>query len=238
MPRVPFRRVLSPRALRGPLRSGRADVLHSDRPTVDPRLRPAGNADDHDPRPVDGCDPRGPRADERRRCRWPRPDGRYHRCGTGRRFASWMSTYDVPYLVDGFQLVIVGLGIYAIPEIVLLLRRDRAISEGGALGDGWSQGLRDWWEHRWLSIRCAFIGVTVGVIPGLGGSVVEWLAYGSAVQTAKDRSKFGSGDIRGVIAPEFSNNAKEGGGLVPTLIFGIPGSGSMAVFLGGWRSST
>lgn len=144
-----------------------------------------------------------------------------------------MSTYDMPYLVDGFQLVIVGLGIYAIPEIVSLLRQDRAISEGGHLGDGWGQGVRDWWTHKWLSMRCATIGVIVGVIPGLGGSVVDWLAYGSAVQTAKDRSQFGQGDIRGVIAPESSNNAKEGGGLVPTLIFGIPGSGSMAIFLGG-----
>ncbi|MFN3661777.1 tripartite tricarboxylate transporter permease [Yoonia sp.] len=144
-----------------------------------------------------------------------------------------MSTFDTPYLIDGFQLVIVGLGIYAIPEIVSLLRRDRAISDKASLGDGWVQGLRDWWEHKWLSFRCAIIGVLVGVIPGLGGSVVDWLAYGSAVQTAKDRSKFGQGDIRGVIAPESSNNAKEGGGLVPTLIFGIPGSGSMAIFLGG-----
>lgn len=144
-----------------------------------------------------------------------------------------MSTYDLPYLVDGFQLVIVGLGIYAVPEIVSLLRQDRAIAEGGTLGDGWMQGVRDWWQHKWLSMRCATIGVLVGVIPGLGGSVVDWLAYGSAVQTAKDRSMFGQGDIRGVIAPESSNNAKEGGGLVPTLIFGIPGSGSMAIFLGG-----
>lgn len=144
-----------------------------------------------------------------------------------------MSTYDIPYLVDGFQLVIVGLAIYAIPEIVSLLRRDRSISNTGKLGDGWAQGVRDWWQHKWLSLRCAVIGVLVGVIPGLGGSVVDWLAYGSAVQTAKDRSKFGQGDIRGVIAPESSNNAKEGGGLVPTLIFGIPGSGSMAIFLGG-----
>ncbi|KMK68820.1 hypothetical protein IMCC21224_113706 [Puniceibacterium sp. IMCC21224] len=144
-----------------------------------------------------------------------------------------MSTYDLPYLVDGFQLVIVGLGIYAVPEIVSLLRQDRAIADGGSLGDGWTQGLRDWWQHRWLSMRCATIGVLVGVIPGLGGSVVDWLAYGSAVQTAKDKSMFGQGDIRGVIAPESSNNAKEGGGLVPTLIFGIPGSGSMAIFLGG-----
>ena len=144
-----------------------------------------------------------------------------------------MSTYDIPYLVDGLQLVIVGLGIYAIPEIVSLLRQDRPIATSGELGDGWVQGVRDWWQHKWLSIRCAVIGVLVGVIPGLGGSVVDWLAYGSAVQTAKDRSMFGSGDIRGVIAPESSNNAKEGGGLVPTLIFGIPGSGSMAIFLGG-----
>lgn len=144
-----------------------------------------------------------------------------------------MSTYDFPYLVDGLQLVIVGLGIYAIPEIVSLLRRDKAIASAGQLGDGWVQGVIDWWQNRWLSLRCAVIGVIVGVIPGLGGSVVDWIAYGSAVQTAKDRSQFGQGDIRGVIAPESSNNAKEGGGLVPTLIFGIPGSGSMAIFLGG-----
>lgn len=144
-----------------------------------------------------------------------------------------MSTYDIPYLVDGFQLVIVGLGIYAIPEIVSLLRQDRPIATAGELGEGWMQGVKDWFNYKWLSFRCAVIGVLVGVIPGLGGSVVDWLAYGSAVQTAKDRSQFGSGDIRGVIAPESSNNAKEGGGLVPTLIFGIPGSGSMAIFLGG-----
>ncbi len=144
-----------------------------------------------------------------------------------------MSSYDFPYIVDGLQLVIVGLGIYAVPEIVSLLRQDRPIAQGGTLGDGWTQGVRDWWQHKWLSVRCAVIGVLVGVIPGLGGSVVDWIAYGSAVQTAKDRSMFGQGDIRGVIAPESSNNAKEGGGLVPTLIFGIPGSGSMAIFLGG-----
>jgi TctA family transporter len=144
-----------------------------------------------------------------------------------------MATYDVPYLVDGLQLVIVGLGIYAIPEVVSLLRQDRSIAKAGTLGAGWADGLRDWWANKWLSTKCAAVGVTVGVIPGLGGSVVDWIAYGYAVQSSKNRETFGQGDIRGVIAPESSNNAKEGGGLVPTLIFGIPGSGSMAVFLGG-----
>jgi putative tricarboxylic transport membrane protein len=143
-----------------------------------------------------------------------------------------MASYDFPYLTDGLKLVIVGLGIFAVPEIVALLRKDQAISGQTPLGSGWLLGVRDWWANKWLSMRCALIGVVVGVIPGLGGSVVDWIAYGHTVQTTKDKSKFGTGEIRGVIGPESSNNAKEGGGLVPTLLFGIPGSGSMAIFIG------
>ncbi|WP_270727526.1 tripartite tricarboxylate transporter permease [Shimia sp. Alg240-R146] len=143
-----------------------------------------------------------------------------------------MSSYDLPYLTDGLKLVIVGLGIFAIPEIVSLLRQDRSIAKGAQLGGGWLDGVRDWFANIWLSVRCSIIGVVVGVIPGLGGSVVDWIAYGHAVQTTKDKSNFGKGEVRGVIGPESSNNAKEGGGLVPTLLFGIPGSGSMAIFIG------
>lgn len=144
-----------------------------------------------------------------------------------------MASYDIPYLTDGLKLVVVGMGIFAIPEIISLLRQDRAIARDAKLGAGWFQGVRDWWRNIFLSIRCSLIGVIVGVIPGLGGSVVDWIAYGHTVQTTPDKSGFGSGEIRGVIGPESSNNAKEGGGLVPTLIFGIPGSGSMAIFIGG-----
>ncbi|MEO0497326.1 MAG: tripartite tricarboxylate transporter permease [Pseudomonadota bacterium] len=143
-----------------------------------------------------------------------------------------MSSYDFPYLTDGLKLVIVGLGIFAIPEIVALLRQDKAIAERAALGRGWLDGVKDWWANKWLSMRCSIIGVVVGVIPGLGGSVVDWIAYGHTVQTAKQKDQFGKGDVRGIIGPESSNNAKEGGGLVPTLLFGIPGSGSMAIFIG------
>lgn len=143
-----------------------------------------------------------------------------------------MASYDLPYIADGLKLVIVGLGIFAVPEIIALLRQDRSISKTEALGGGWGDGVKDWWKNRWLSVRCSLIGVVVGIIPGLGGSVVDWIAYGHTVQTTKDKSNFGKGEVRGVIGPESSNNAKEGGGLVPTLIFGIPGSGSMAIFMG------
>mgnify|MGYP000491974054 FL=1 len=143
-----------------------------------------------------------------------------------------MASYEIPYLTDGLKLVIVGLGIFAVPEIISLLRQDRSIAKGATLGSGWLEGVNDWFANIWLSVRCSLIGVVVGVIPGLGGSVVDWIAYGHTVQTTKDKSNFGKGEVRGVIGPESSNNAKEGGGLVPTLLFGIPGSGSMAIFIG------
>ena len=143
-----------------------------------------------------------------------------------------LSSYDYPYILEGLKLVIVGLGIFAIPEVIALLREGSAINKREGLGSGWREGVKDWWRNKWLSFRCSLIGVAVGVIPGLGGSVVDWIAYGHSVQTTKNKEQFGSGEIRGVIAPESANNAKEGGGLVPTLLFGIPGSGSMAIFIG------
>ncbi|MDO5614088.1 MAG: tripartite tricarboxylate transporter permease [Paracoccus sp. (in: a-proteobacteria)] len=138
------------------------------------------------------------------------------------------------YLMNGLPLVIVGLALFAVPEIGDLLRKNSAIAaKGSALGAGWKQGIKDTWAYRWLTLRLAGLGAMLGMIPGLGGSVVDWIAYGHVVQTAKDKSQFGKGDIRGVIAVESTTSSKEGGGLVPTLLFGIPGSGAMAIFLAG-----
>ncbi len=142
-------------------------------------------------------------------------------------------TFGIDYFYDGLPLIIVGIGLFAFPEITELLRKNRPIAAGGLLEGKWFDGVRDVFKNWFLCLRCAGIGTLIGAIPGLGGSVVDWIAYGHVVQTAKDKSRFGKGDIRGVLAPESANNAKEGGGLVPTLLFGIPGSGAMAVFLGG-----
>ncbi|MED5295614.1 MAG: tripartite tricarboxylate transporter permease [Pseudomonadota bacterium] len=141
---------------------------------------------------------------------------------------------DIDYLFDGLPLVVVGLGIFALPEIIDLLVKRGAIAEKPCrLGEGWRRGIQDVGQQRGLVARCAAIGSLVGTIPGLAGSVVDWLTYGHAVQTAKDKSAFGKGDIRGVIAPESANNACACGAMVPTLLFGVPGSGTAAVFLGG-----
>ncbi|SDO56708.1 tripartite tricarboxylate transporter permease [Desulforhopalus singaporensis] len=147
--------------------------------------------------------------------------------------AEYRFTFGTEYMMDGIPLVVVGLGLFAFPEIIDLLIKGKAISEKTTIGRGWVKGVKDALAHKLLVLRCSFIGVIIGFLPGLGGSVVDWIAYGHVVQITKDKPQFGKGDIRGVIAPESANNAKEGGGLIPTLLFGIPGSGSMAVFLGG-----
>jgi putative tricarboxylic transport membrane protein len=163
-------------------------------------------------------------------------------CGLGLMFGAlggapatgeFRMSFDNAYLGDGLPLVVIGLAMFAVPEIIDLLRGGGAISRSASLGKGWIQGIKDMWAYRWLCTRCAGIGCIIGALPGLGGSVVDWIAYGHVKQTASDKSQFGKGDIRGVLAPESANNAKEGGGLIPTLLFAIPGSGSMAVFLGG-----
>lgn len=140
---------------------------------------------------------------------------------------------DFLYLYDGLSLVIVALGLFALPEIVDLLARGGSIAEkGSGLGSGWMQGVRDTVRHKWLVLRHSVIGVIIGFIPGMGSSIIDWVNYGIVVQTSKDKSQFGKGDVRGVIAPESANNAKEGGVLMPTLLFGVPGSSAMALFLG------
>jgi len=145
----------------------------------------------------------------------------------------WRLVLGIEYLVDGIPLVVVALGIFAIPEIIDLLRRNTAIAEVATLGRGWLKGIRDTFREWGIVLRCSGIGCLIGAMPGLGGSVADWMAYGHAVQVAKDKSQFGRGDVRGVLAPESANNAVAGGALIPTLLFGIPGSGSTAIFLGG-----
>jgi putative tricarboxylic transport membrane protein len=139
--------------------------------------------------------------------------------------------FEGEYLVDGISLILVGLGLFAVPEMIALAVRRTSIAETEGLGSGLVQGMKDVFIHWWLMIRCSLIGVWVGVLPGLGGSVADWFAYAHAVQTEKNPENFGKGDVRGVIAPESSNNAKEGGALIPTIAFGIPGSTSYALML-------
>ena len=155
--------------------------------------------------------------------------------GSAQTVAIYRYTFDQDYLLDGLPIVPVVLGLFAIPELMELATRNvniSRVSKEQSEGGGMLDGIRDAFRHWWLATRCATIGTYIGILPGLGAAVVDWVAYGHAVQSAKDKSKFGKGDIRGVIAPEAANNAIKGGALIPTIAFGIPGSLGMAILLG------
>src|ERR1700688_2913126 len=144
-------------------------------------------------------------------------------------------TFDLLYLYDGVPLVPATLGLFAIPELCeLAVARRRIAGEHAAnisMLTQW-EGVRDVGRHWWLVLRCGILGTALGAIPGIGSAVIDWIAYGYAQRTEKNAETFGSGDVRGVIAPEASNNAKEGGHLVPTIAFGVPAGASMAILLG------
>jgi putative tricarboxylic transport membrane protein len=144
-------------------------------------------------------------------------------------------TFDTLYLYDRVPLVPAMLGLFAVPELCELAVARRKIAGDHAaridLSSQW-EGVRDAGRHWWLVLRCGILGTGLGAIPGLGSAVIDWIAYGYAQRTEKNPETFGSGDVRGVIAPESSNNAKEGGHLVPTIAFGVPAGASMAILLG------
>ena len=137
------------------------------------------------------------------------------------------------FLWDGISLIVVTVGLFAIPEIIDLGVHESSIARErlGKLG-GVMQGIKDVFHHWWLVIRCSLIGSYIGALPGLGGSVAQWLAYAHAVQSSADKDRFGQGAVEGVIGPCAATNAKEGGALIPTVAFGVPGSVSMAILLG------
>lgn len=135
------------------------------------------------------------------------------------------------YLWDGVSLIGLAIGLFAIPEIIDMVRHsaapkpERIDSFAGVV-----QGVRDTFRNRWLTIRCSLIGVVVGVIPGLGGSVAQWISY-AHVSHSMPHLKLGTGVIEGVIGPGAANNSKEGGNLLPLIMFGLPSTVSMAILL-------
>lgn len=149
-------------------------------------------------------------------------------------------TFDTLYLWGGLGLVPVLIGIFAIPEMIDLAVRGTSIAGNVAYGrvsQGVLEGVKDTFRHFGVTIRCSLIGTFIGIMPGLGGAVAQWLAYGHATQSARNAEElkgFGRGDVRGVLGPGAANNSKEGGALVPTVAFGVPGSSAMAILLGGF----
>jgi TctA family transporter len=156
--------------------------------------------------------------------------------GAGTQTGTLRWTFDWLYLFDGIPLIPVTLGLFALPELADLAINRRKITSGStadvSVASQW-QGVKDVFRHWWLCLRCSGLGTMLGAIPGIGSAVIDWIVYGYAKRSEKGADEtFGHGDVRGVIAPESANNAKEGGHLLPTIAFGVPAGASMTLLLG------
>jgi putative tricarboxylic transport membrane protein len=136
-------------------------------------------------------------------------------------------------LWEGISLVAVTTGLFGIPEVLDLWSKRSSIAERdvGKLGGVW-EGVKDTFRHWGITVRCSALGTFMGIIPGLGASIGQWVAYAHAVQSSPDRTRFGKGDVRGVLGPGAANNSSLGGGLIPTIAFGVPSNVVFAILLG------
>jgi putative tricarboxylic transport membrane protein len=153
--------------------------------------------------------------------------------GAARATADYRYTFDWLYLSDGLALSLMAMAIFAFPEFLDLLMRNKPISAvtTDLTASRWA-GAMQALKRPGLIFRSSIMGSLLGAIPGLGGSAINWMIYGLTARTSRNNENFGKGDIRGVIAPEAGNNAMEGGQLIPVLMFGIPSSASAAVLMG------
>ena len=144
-------------------------------------------------------------------------------------------------LLQGFDFIAVLIGLFAFSRLLHDVRdpesaRKRLSSnaDGAQLSVKIEHlaAIRIILKHWTLLIRSTLIGVFTGVLPGAGGSIANILAYDQAKKTSKNPKKFGTGTPEGIIAPESSNNAVEGGALMTLMALGIPGDVTAAVMLG------
>ncbi|TCJ19987.1 transporter [Rubrobacter taiwanensis] len=135
-----------------------------------------------------------------------------------------------PEMLRGIQFLPALIGLFGIAEVIYVLRHQTPY----ALTEPPGRAITRWRELKrnvGNIIRSAFVGVGMGVVPGVGESAAPWAAYDIARRRSREPEKFGKGSHEGIIAAETANNATSGGSLIPAMVLGIPGSGTTAVLI-------
>ena len=135
------------------------------------------------------------------------------------------------HLFDGVNFLVAIVGLFAVTEVFVFIESHGKETAIGVKLKKVTIPIKDIIYTRWSMLRGTLIGFIAGLLPGAGASLGSFLAYTFEKGVAKDKSKFGKGDVRGLVAPESGNNAAAGGALVPMLTLGVPGSGTTAVLL-------
>ncbi len=135
------------------------------------------------------------------------------------------------HLMDGVDFLVAIVGLFAVSEVFFFIESHGKNSAIGVKLEKITIPVKDITRSTWTMLRSTLIGFVAGVLPGAGASLGSFLAYTSEKAVARDKDTFGTGNPRGVAAPEAGNNAAAGGALVPMLTLGVPGSGTTAVLL-------
>lgn len=143
-------------------------------------------------------------------------------------------TMGTQILLGGIDVIAALIGFYCIPVMIdLVATPDPHLKLGNQVaGLRLREGLGLAWRHKLNLVRSSLLGTVIGVLPGAGGSIASLVAYSEARRTSRRAAHFGKGEPEGVMATESANNATVGGGLIPTLVLGIPGTPPDAVILG------
>ena len=144
-------------------------------------------------------------------------------------------TFGSLQLSSGFHLLVVLVGLYAIREVLLAAaKEEEEVKVLDYKMKGLGFGMRDL-KGNWINLlRSSLVGLGIGILPGIGGSTSNIIAYSVAKNSSKHPEKYGTGIPDGLIASESSNNASIGGAMIPLLTLGIPGDGATAILLGGF----
>ncbi|SLN50513.1 Tripartite tricarboxylate transporter TctA family protein [Aquimixticola soesokkakensis] len=143
-------------------------------------------------------------------------------------------TFGEVHLYDGIDFLVAIVGLFALSEVFIFLEHRHGNADAsakkvviGRLTPPWSMIKR----CTPTMLRTSFLGFLAGVLPGAGASLGSFISYSMEKKLVDKEGTFGTGDPRGVAAPEAGNNAAAGGALVPMLALGVPGSGTTAVLL-------
>jgi putative tricarboxylic transport membrane protein len=135
-------------------------------------------------------------------------------------------------LLDGIDFLVATLGLFAVSEVLVLAEESPTGQAATAAYGRVRLTVGELKDSAWTMIRGSALGFVVGVLPGAGGTVASFLAYSTEQRLVDREGTFGTGDLRGVAAPEAANNAAANGAMIPLLTLGVPGSGTTAVLLG------
>ncbi len=154
--------------------------------------------------------------------------------GTDPTYGMYRNTFGIKIFRGGIAQIPAMIGLFVISQVFIEAKDSgtKFLTPKAEKVSPWLTR-QEWKENIVNMLRSSGIGLMIGILPGIGGALSNFVAYDQAQRSSKHPEKFGHGALEGIIASETANNASIGGALIPMLTIGIPGDAATAALLGG-----